>query len=235
VGGVERTIREVEDVEVVEMPRWSTMKYKPSCSKWWDPSERINGKYDGVEGGEGESKEIGGSRSLPDRKGKPGQESVEGGGYSPQVSGKVMKFVSMYEKKMQMKNRNISARKKSENIQSYFSVCGPMKKKFDISSPVKRLDMGKYGEFFSPASKRKYGVNMEHGHQCAGGKFLAGTDSVLDGIGEGPRRARDKQTNKETTEIWRAVLFKYNLGVTHLISNQFGIYGSQVIIIISQF
>ena len=186
---MERTIPEVEDVikyvaEVVEMPRWSTMNYKPSCSKWWDPSERIYGKYDGVEGGEGESKEIGGSRSLPDRKGKPGQESVEGGGYSPQVSGKVRKFVSMYETKMQMKNRNISAGKKSENIQSYFSVCGPMKKKFDISSPVKRLDMGKYGEFLSPASKRKYGVNMEHGHQCAGGIFLAGTDSVLDGMGE---------------------------------------------------
>ena len=55
--------------EVMEMPRWSTMNYKPSCSKWWDPSERIYGKYDGVEGGEGESKEIGGSRTLPDRKG----------------------------------------------------------------------------------------------------------------------------------------------------------------------
>ena len=51
MGGVERTIPEVEDVikyvaEVVEMPRWSTMNYKPSCSKWWDPSDRIYGKYE---------------------------------------------------------------------------------------------------------------------------------------------------------------------------------------------
>ena len=60
---------------------------------------------------------------MPDRKGEPGLKSVEGGGYSSQVSGKVRKFVSMYETKMQMKNRNISAGKKSENIQSYFSVC----------------------------------------------------------------------------------------------------------------
>jgi hypothetical protein len=127
VGGVERTIPEVEDVikyvaEVVEMPRWSTMNYKPSSSKWWDPSERIYGKYDGVEGGEGESKEIGGSRSLPDRKGKPGQESVEGGGYFPQVSGKVRKFVSMYETKMQMKNRNISAGR-NQKIYNHILVC----------------------------------------------------------------------------------------------------------------
>ena len=51
VGGVERNIPEVVDVikyvaEVVEMPRWSTMNYKPSCSKWWDPSDRIYGKYE---------------------------------------------------------------------------------------------------------------------------------------------------------------------------------------------
>ena len=183
VGGVEMTITEVEDVikyvvEVVEMPRWSTMNYKPSCSKLWDPSDRIYGKYemydqymgkgdgkrrggqsmstvrgmiDRVEGGGEESKEeikIGVSKKLPNRKVEPGLRSVEGGGYSPQVSGKVRKFVTMYETKMQMKNRNISAGKKSENIQSYFSVCGPMKRKFDISSPVKWLDMGKYGEIW---------------------------------------------------------------------------------------
>ena len=70
----------------------------------------------------------------------------------------------------------------TENIHSYFSVYGPLKTKFDISSPVKRLDMGQYGDFLSPASKRKYGVNMEHGHQCAGGIFLVGTDSDLDGM-----------------------------------------------------
>ena len=212
---MERNIPEVGDVikyvaEVVEMPRWSTMNYKPSCSKWWDPSDRIYGNYaiydpyigkadgkrrggqsvdtvggrvEGVEGGEGvrmEEPERGGLRRLPDSKGEPGQESVKGGGYSNQVSGKVKKFVSMYEAKMQIKNRKISARKKLENIQSYFSVCGPMKTKFDISSPVKRLDMGKYGEFFSPASKRKYRLNMEHGHQCAGGIFSVGKDSELD-------------------------------------------------------
>jgi hypothetical protein len=51
VGGVEKTIPGVEDVivyvaEVVEMPRWSPMNYKPSCSKWCDPSDRIYGKYE---------------------------------------------------------------------------------------------------------------------------------------------------------------------------------------------
>ena len=92
---------------------------------------------------------------MPDRKGEPGLKSVEGGGYSPQVSGKVRKFISIYETKMKIKNIKISARNKLENLHSYFSVCGPMKTQFNISSPVKRLDMGKYGEFLSPASKRK--------------------------------------------------------------------------------
>jgi hypothetical protein len=54
--------------------------------------------------------------------------------------------------------------------------------------------MRKYGEFFSPVSKRKYGVNMENGHQCAGGKFLAGTDSVLYGMGKG-LETNNKQRN----------------------------------------
>ena len=110
---------------------------------------------------------------------------MEGGGYSPQASGKVRKFVSIFEAKMQIKNRKILARKKLENIQSYFSVCGPMKTKFDISSPVKWLDMGKYGEFLSHASKRKYGMKMEHGHLYAGEIILAGTDSDLDGTSGG--------------------------------------------------
>ena len=47
--------------------------------------------------------------------------------------------------------------------------------------------MGQYGDFLSPASKRMYGVNTEHGHQCAGGVFSAGTDSnenVLNGVRE---------------------------------------------------
>ena len=67
VGGVERTIPEVEDVikyvaEVVEMPRWSTMNYKPSCSKWWDPSDRIYGKYEMYDPymGKGDGKRRGG-------------------------------------------------------------------------------------------------------------------------------------------------------------------------------
>ena len=51
VGGVEKAIPGVEDVikyvsEVVEMPRWTPMNYKPSCSKWCDPSDRIYGKYE---------------------------------------------------------------------------------------------------------------------------------------------------------------------------------------------
>jgi hypothetical protein len=164
VGGVKKTFPGVEDVtkyvaEVVEMPRWSPLNYKRSCSKWWDPSERIYGKYemydpymgkgdgkrrwrqsistvgvmiDRMEGGKEESKEkteIGRSRIMPVRKEEPGLRSVEGGGCWPQVSGKVRKFVSVSV--------------------SYFSVYGPLKTQFDISSPVKRLDMGQY-EFFGP-------------------------------------------------------------------------------------
>ena len=39
VGGVEKTVPGMEDVikyvaEVVEMPRWSPMNYKPAGSKW---------------------------------------------------------------------------------------------------------------------------------------------------------------------------------------------------------
>ena len=97
--------------------------------------------------------------------------------------GNVRKFVFVYEAKIQLKNKEISAVGNiKENIHSYFSVYGPLKTQFDISSPVKRLDMGQYGDFLSPASKRKYGVNMEHGHQYAGGIFLAGTDNVLNGM-----------------------------------------------------
>jgi hypothetical protein len=102
----------------------------------------VRGMVGRVEGGDGESKEeteIGGSRRLPNRKGEPGLRSVDGGGCSPQVGGNVRKFVSIYETKMKMKNLKISAGKnnKIENIHSYFSVCGPMKTKYDISSPVK--------------------------------------------------------------------------------------------------
>ena len=102
---------------------------------------------EGGEGGEGvrkEETEIGGLRRLPDRKGEPGQESVEGGGYSPQASGKVRKFVSIYEAKMKIKNKKISARNKLENIQSYFSVFGPLKRTFNLSSPVKCVNMEQY-------------------------------------------------------------------------------------------
>jgi hypothetical protein len=42
--------------------------------------------------------------------------------------------------------------------------------------------MVRYGKCLSPASKRKYGVNTEHGHQGAGGIFSAETDSDLDGM-----------------------------------------------------
>jgi hypothetical protein len=60
---------------------------------------------------------------LPNRKGEPGLRSAKAGGYSPQVSGKVRKFVSIYETRMKIKNIKISARNKLENIHSYFSVC----------------------------------------------------------------------------------------------------------------
>jgi hypothetical protein len=103
-----------------------------------------------------------------------------------------------------------------------------MKTQFDISSPVKRLDMDKYGEFLSPASKRKYGVNMEHGHQCAGGIFLAGTDSDLDGMSE-------VLETKKPTRSGGQWFLNTTLGSLTFISNQFGIYGSRIIIIISQF
>ena len=56
-----------------------------------------------------EETEIGGLRRLPDRKGEPGQESEEGGGYSTQASGKVRKFVSIYEAKMKIKNKCLNS------------------------------------------------------------------------------------------------------------------------------
>jgi hypothetical protein len=220
VGGVEKTIPGVEDVikyvaEVVEMPRCSPMNYKPPCSKWCEPSDRVYGNYemydpymgkedgkrrgrqsrctvgvmiDRMEGGKGESKvetEIGGSRKRPVWKGEPGLRSVEGGGCSPKVSGNVRKFVSVYQAKLKLKNKEISAGGNiTENTHSYFSVYGPLKTQFDISSPVKRLDLEQFGDFLSTASKRKYGVNMEHGHQRAGGIFSAGTDSDWNGGSE---------------------------------------------------
>ena len=44
--------------------------------------------------------------------------------------------------------------------------------------------MGRYGGFLSPASKRKYGMNVGRGHQCAGETFSAGTDMDLNGVSE---------------------------------------------------
>ena len=48
---MEKTVPGMEDVikyvaEVVEMPRWSPMNYKPAGSKWCDPSDRIYEKYE---------------------------------------------------------------------------------------------------------------------------------------------------------------------------------------------
>jgi hypothetical protein len=108
----------------------------------------VGGMVDRMEGGDGESKvetDIGGSRRLPDRKGEPGLRSVESGGCSPQVGGKVRKFVSVYETKMKLKSMKSSAGetpKKKLYIHIVVCVCGQMKTQFDISSPVKWLDMG---------------------------------------------------------------------------------------------
>ena len=56
--------------------------------------------------------------------------------------------------------------------------CGPLKTQFNISSPVKSVDMGLYGGVLSPVSKRKYGMSEGHGHQCAG------TDMDMNGASE---------------------------------------------------
>ena len=50
----------------------------------------------------------------------------------------------------------------------------PLKKTLDFSSPVKYVDNGQYGQFLSPASKRKFVRSKEHGHQVTGLIFLAG-------------------------------------------------------------
>ena len=71
-----------------------------------------------------------------------------------------------------MKNQQNERNK--ENIQSYFSVFGLSKKTLDISSPGKCVENGQYGQFLSPASKRKFVMSMEHGHQVARGIFSAG-------------------------------------------------------------
>ena len=89
----------------------------------------------------------------------------------------------MYETKLKTQHK-LARGENKENIQSYFSVFGPLKKHFNISSPLKHVDIGQYVQFLSPASRRKFRASMEHGHQGAGGIFLAGTDSVLDGMGE---------------------------------------------------
>jgi hypothetical protein len=38
------------------------------------------------------------------------------------------------------------------------------------------VDMGLYGNFLSPASKRKVGMSVGRGHECAGDTFSAGTN-----------------------------------------------------------
>ena len=53
----------------------------------------------------------------------------------------------------------------NKNTHSYFNVCGPFRKKFDESSPVKSVDKAKFRNFLSPASKRKT-IGMERGPQC---------------------------------------------------------------------
>ena len=63
-----------------------------------------------------------------------------------------------------LRNQQIETNKE-KNIQSYFSV---------FSSPVKCVDNGQYGQFLSPASKRKFVRSMEHGHQVAEEIFLTG-------------------------------------------------------------
>ena len=88
--------------------------------------------------------EIGGSRRRPVRKGEPGLRIVEGGGCSTQVGGNVRKLVSVYESKLKLKNKKLSAWGDiKEKIHSYFSVYGPLKTQLDISSPIKRVDMGR--------------------------------------------------------------------------------------------
>ena len=50
----------------------------------------------------------------------------------------------------------------------------PIRKTLSISSPVKSLDRGEYGQFLSPASRRKFYASMENGRQLPGVKFSAG-------------------------------------------------------------
>ena len=80
----------------------------------------------------------------------------------------------MYETKLKTQHK-LARGENKENIQSYFSVFGPLKKHFNISSPLKHVDIGQYVQFLSPASRRKFRASMEHGHQGAGEIILAVT------------------------------------------------------------
>ena len=167
--------------EVGQLPRWSFSGYKASCSTWIDPSEIMRGrgrdthrryeKGDGIihrQEGEwaGDRKEIllsRGQETGPDLK------SGGGGGNSNPVGGMVRKFVSQYEERIKIeikrKTEKCLARgQENTNIHSYFNVFGPFCKKYDESSPVKTVDVGKFGRFLSPASKRKMN-GMERGSQ----------------------------------------------------------------------
>ena len=87
---MEKAIPGVEDVikyvsEVVEMPRWTPMNYKPSCSKWCDPSDRIYEKYEIYDPymGKGDGKRRGQSGStvgvMIDRMDDGGEGGEQGG------------------------------------------------------------------------------------------------------------------------------------------------------------
>jgi hypothetical protein len=74
-----------------------------------------------------------------------------------------------------------------------------MKTQFNISSPVKQLDMGKYGEFLSPASK----IWSEYGAWTP----VCRRD-IFGGKRQGDGWYERSDGDKETTEIWRAFVFE---------------------------
>ena len=89
------------------------------------------------------------SRSLLNRKGTPSIDDRKTGFKSGRVSGDIRKFVNIFEEIIKLKQ---------ENIYSYFSVFGPNKKTLSLSD--------------------KTFCGMESGHQCEGGIFVGGRESL---------------------------------------------------------
>ena len=112
-----RTISLVEDVKYVsdmeELPKWSFVGYKPSCSTFVDPSI-INSRERRDTETFVDRKGNSGDQMVPGQKGTMEMKTVRGDGHS-QSRGRVKMFVEQYENTLKSNLRNISNKGKQEN------------------------------------------------------------------------------------------------------------------------